>query len=99
MKINYSLTVEVQMLIRKPVTLVYQAMLDPAITTKFWFTKSSGPLQEEKTVTWTWEMYGASVDVLVKKILPNKKSPFNGVILQPALTLNLLHYQVIKLMS
>src|SRR5690606_24650820 len=60
-----------QMLIRKPVSQVFQAMVDPAITTHFWFTKSSGKLEEGKTVTWEWEMYGASADVLTKKIIPN----------------------------
>ena len=64
--------VEAQMLIRKPVSAVFQAFIDPAITTKFWFTKSSGPLETGKTVTWEWEMYGASTDVLTKQIIPNK---------------------------
>lgn len=60
------------MLIRKPVREVYQAFIDPAITTKFWFTRSSGPLEEGKTVTWTWEMYGASSEVKVLTLDPEK---------------------------
>lgn len=35
-------TVETQMTIRKSVATVFQAFIDPAVTTKFWFTKSSG---------------------------------------------------------
>jgi len=66
-------TVETQMMIRKPVSTVFQAFIDPAITTKFWFTKSSGPLEVGKTVTWSWEMYGVSTNVVVKDIIPNKK--------------------------
>lgn len=66
-------TVEAQMLIRKPVSIVFQAFIDPAITTNFWFTKSSGPLEVGKTVIWEWEMYGHSESVLVKDIIPNKK--------------------------
>ena len=31
-------TVECQMMIRKPVSVVFQAFIDPEITTKFWFT-------------------------------------------------------------
>tara|TARA_R110000823_G_scaffold65353_1_gene153377 strand:+ start:1118 stop:1294 length:177 start_codon:yes stop_codon:yes gene_type:complete len=54
-----SITVEAQMMIRKPVEEVFKAFIDPNITTKFWFTKSSGPLKKGKTVTWEWEMYGA----------------------------------------
>lgn len=66
-------TVEAQMLIRKPAATVFQAFIDPKITTNFWFTKSSGQLEVGKTITWTWEMYGVSTNVLVKDILPNKK--------------------------
>jgi uncharacterized protein YndB with AHSA1/START domain len=64
--------VEVQMLIRKPAGEVFKAFIDPAITTKFWFTKSSGPLEVGKTVIWEWEMYGASAAVVVKEIVEDK---------------------------
>lgn len=66
-------TVECQMMIRKPVSEVFQAFIDPDITTKFWFTKSSGKLKVNKTITWKWEMYNVSSDVKVKEIIPNKK--------------------------
>jgi uncharacterized protein YndB with AHSA1/START domain len=66
-------TVEAQMLIRKPVSTVFQAFIDPAVTTQFWFTKSSGQLEAGRTVTWEWEMYGVSTKVLVKEIIPDKK--------------------------
>jgi uncharacterized protein YndB with AHSA1/START domain len=66
-------TVEVQMLIRKPAETVFQAFIDPKITTNFWFTKSSGLLEVGKTITWTWEMYGVSTNVFVKDIILNKK--------------------------
>lgn len=65
-------TVETQMLIRKPVSQVFQAIIDPTITTNFWFTKSSGKLEVGKTVKWEWEMYGISTNVLTKEIIPNK---------------------------
>lgn len=65
--------VHVQMMIRKPVEEVFNAFINPEITTNFWFTKSSGTLVAGTTVTWSWEMYGASGDVLVKEIEPNKK--------------------------
>lgn len=64
--------VETQMLIRRPVEEVFNAFIDPAITTRFWFTKSSGKLEEGKSVTWEWEMYGAKTEVHVKKIIPNQ---------------------------
>ncbi len=34
--------VKADMLIRKPVSEVFEAMINPEITSKFWFTKSSG---------------------------------------------------------
>jgi uncharacterized protein YndB with AHSA1/START domain len=64
---------KVEMLIRKPVKEVFEAFIDPAITTKFWFTKSSGKLEKGKRVKWDWEMYGASADVDVKEIEENKR--------------------------
>ena len=63
---------EAGMLIRKPVGEVFEAFVDPAITTKFWFTKSSGRLEEGKQVQWEWEMYDVSVPVTVKAIEPNR---------------------------
>ena len=65
--------VECQMMIRKPISEVFQALIDPRITTKFWFTKSSGPLQQGKTVTWEWEMYGASAEVEVVEVIQDKE--------------------------
>ncbi len=73
MEKSESPTVETQMMIRKPVETVFQAFVDPAITTKFWFTKSSGKLETGKTVTWEWEMYNVSSDVQVKEIIPNQE--------------------------
>jgi uncharacterized protein YndB with AHSA1/START domain len=60
-----------QMLIRKPVEDVFEAFVNPAITTKFWFTKSTGKLEAGKEVRWEWEMYDLSVKVRVKAIEPN----------------------------
>ncbi|MDO3627626.1 SRPBCC family protein [Mucilaginibacter sp. BT774] len=62
-----------EMLIRKPIGQVFQAFIDPGITTKFWFTKSSGKLEEGKRTEWTWEMYHHTISVLTKKIEVNKK--------------------------
>ena len=70
---NNSVFVEAQMLIRKPAEKVFEAFIDPGITTNFWFTKSSGKLEVGKTVKWEWEMYRVSTNVLVKEIVPNKK--------------------------
>lgn len=64
--------VEAQMLIRKPIEDVFEAFINPEITTNFWFTKSTGKLEEGKTVTWEWEMYGVKSEVKVHQIIPNE---------------------------
>ena len=64
--------VQAQMLIRKPIQEVFEAFINPEITTNFWFTKSTGKLEEGKTITWEWEMYGAKSEVKVLQIIPNQ---------------------------
>jgi uncharacterized protein YndB with AHSA1/START domain len=64
---------QAQMLVRKPVAEVFEAFIDPSITTNFWFTKGSGRLQLNKEVTWEWEMYNVSTTVIAKEISPNKR--------------------------
>jgi len=65
-----------QMLIRKPSEEVFRALVDPAITSRFWFTKGSAPLEAGTQVRWDWEMYGASVTVEVKELEENKRILF-----------------------
>jgi uncharacterized protein YndB with AHSA1/START domain len=61
------------MLIRRPVADVFEALVNPDITTKFWFTKSSGRLEAGRQVQWDWEMYGISIPVTAKAVEPNKR--------------------------
>lgn len=65
--------VKTQMLIRSPVDKVFEAFVDPAITTKFWFTRSSGRLVPGHQVEWQWEMFGVSALIEVKAVEPNKR--------------------------
>lgn len=65
--------VKVEMLIRRPVAEVFEAFIDPAITSKFWFTKGSGLLDAGKRIRWDWEMFGVSAEVSVKAIEANKR--------------------------
>lgn len=64
--------VQAQMLIRKPIHEVFEAFINPEITTNFWFTKSTGKLEEGKTIIWEWEMYNAKSEVKVLQIIPNQ---------------------------
>jgi uncharacterized protein YndB with AHSA1/START domain len=68
-----ALVVKVQLMIRRPAAEVYEAFVDPAITTRFWFTKSSGRLEPGAKVGWDWEMYGAHADVTVKALEPARR--------------------------
>lgn len=61
------------MLIRRPVEDVFEAFIDPGITTQFWFTKSSGRLEVGRPIQWDWEMYDISVPVTAKVIEPNRR--------------------------
>jgi len=71
--IHHEPVVKTQMFIRRPVGEVFQAFTDPSITTKFWFTKSSGKLEKGKRILWEWEMYGVSDEVYVEESIENKK--------------------------
>jgi uncharacterized protein YndB with AHSA1/START domain len=67
------LVAKAQMLIRKPVAQVFEALVDPALTSRFWFSKGSGRLEAGKHVRWDWEMYGVSAEVDVKEVEENKR--------------------------
>jgi len=73
MNIQQAPVAKAELLIRKPPAEVFEAFLNPAITSKFWFTKSSGRLETGKRIRWDWDMYGVSVQVHVKAIEENKR--------------------------
>ncbi|MER9678248.1 SRPBCC family protein [Mesorhizobium sp. M0184] len=73
MEIRETPTAEAGMLIRRPVDDVFEAFVDPAITTKFWFTHGSDRLDSGNKVRWEWRMYGVSTTVNVSEIVDNKK--------------------------
>lgn len=61
------------MLIRRPAAQVFEAFVDPEVTTQFWFTKSSGRLAMGREVQWEWEMYGVSIAVTVLGFEPGRR--------------------------
>lgn len=61
------------MLIKRPVSEVFNAFIDPIITTKIWFTKSSGKLEVGDVISWTWEMFDHTVEILVKSIITDER--------------------------
>jgi uncharacterized protein YndB with AHSA1/START domain len=62
-----------QMLIRKPIAQVFEALVDPAITSRFWFSKGSGRVEAGRQIRWEWEMYGVSGEVEVKAVEENRR--------------------------
>ncbi len=73
LQIRHEPTTKTRMLIRKPVADVFEAFIDPDITTKFWFTRSSDRLEAGRQVQWNWEMYDISIPVTAKTIEPNRR--------------------------
>jgi uncharacterized protein YndB with AHSA1/START domain len=64
---------KVEMLIRTPVAEVFEAFVNPGITSKFRFTNGSGRLEAGKQVQWNWEIYDLSIPVTAQAIEPNKR--------------------------
>ncbi|TSE07514.1 polyketide cyclase [Mesorhizobium intechi] len=73
MEIRETPTAEAGMLIRRPVAEVFEAIVDPAITAKFWFTHGSGRLDSGNEVRWEWRMYGVSTTAKVSEIVRNER--------------------------
>ncbi len=68
-----AIVVNQQMVIRRPVSEVFRAFVDPEITTRFWFNRSSGPLASGASVKWFWDIYGVSADVRVLELDPDAR--------------------------
>lgn len=73
MTLKNSPVAKATMLIRKPIEEVFNSFIDPTVTTKFWFSRSTGPLKVGETITWYWDHYGVSGEVFVKAIEENKR--------------------------
>ncbi len=61
------------MRIRRPVAEVFEAFVDPGITSRFWFTRGSARLTEGGLVTWHWDMYGFAAEVRVTALELNRR--------------------------
>ncbi len=70
---NFKPAAKAEMLIRKPVAEVFEAFVDPAITTRFWFSESSGRLDEKDKVIWQWGTFQLSVEVQVKALEKDRR--------------------------
>ena len=73
MKTDNQPIVKQQMLFHVPAVRVFEAFVDPRITTKFWFPHSDGCLEEGRDVNWEWRFYGCSTSVRVLEIETNRR--------------------------
>jgi uncharacterized protein YndB with AHSA1/START domain len=69
-------SVKVGMLIRRPPADVFQAIVDPAVTTKIWFTKSTGSMTPGAELLWEWNMYEVSSQISVELVEQDSRVRF-----------------------
>lgn len=62
-----------QMVIRRPVAEVFEAIVDPGVTSNFWFSRGSARLEPGNDVEWVWETYGASARAIVREFEPDRR--------------------------
>jgi uncharacterized protein YndB with AHSA1/START domain len=62
--------VEVDMLIRRPASEVWEAFADPDRISRFWLARSTGRLETGAVVSWSFKVAGAETDVTVVEALP-----------------------------
>lgn len=55
----------------------FAAFVDPALTKRFWINDSTGPLEPDTTVTWSFNASGAQAEVVVRRFDPGKRLVFD----------------------
>ena len=73
MSFDDQIVAKIELLIRRPVTQVFDAFVNPDVITKFWFNRTSGPLVADGSVTWYWDLYEASSTVRVLALEQDKR--------------------------
>lgn len=68
--------VNTKMKIVKPVTEVFEAIVDPAKMANYWFSSGTGRWEEDKTITLRYEEYDAQGDIKVLEVQVDKKIVF-----------------------
>jgi uncharacterized protein YndB with AHSA1/START domain len=67
---------KVQMGILKPAGEVYEAIVDSNRMSKYFITTSTGRMESDKTLTWSWKDYNAEHEVKVKSVEKDKLVSF-----------------------
>lgn len=65
-----------KMKLEKPANEVFDALVNPEKIGKFWFSSSSGKIEEGKRIIWVYQEYNAEVPIRVVKVEENTKIVF-----------------------
>ena len=72
MATNQKLEIKAGLKILKPVNLVFEAIVDPEKMSHYFISKSTGRMEEGKTITWQFPEFDMEVPVRVSRIVPDK---------------------------
>jgi uncharacterized protein YndB with AHSA1/START domain len=67
---------EVTLLVRRPPSEVFAALVDGEQITRFWLARTSGPLVEGKRVRWEFLVPGAVDEIEVREVHPDRRLVF-----------------------
>ena len=63
---------DVQIKIQKPVTEVFDAVVDPAKLSGYFVGSASGPLEEGNVITWRFAEVDLDIPITVREVKPNE---------------------------
>lgn len=70
------LTAQATLQIQKPIVEVFNAIVDPEQITKYFISKSSGPMETGKTVIWEFGDFPGEFPVEIRDVRPNQSVSF-----------------------
>lgn len=70
------LFIKTQIVIAKPVDMVFEAIIDPKQLSHYFVSSASARLEEGRMVLWTWDDYNAKHEVCVDEVKPNRLISF-----------------------
>jgi uncharacterized protein YndB with AHSA1/START domain len=67
---------KVQIGILKPASEIFEAIVDPQKMNKYFISGNTGKMESGKNLTWTWEDFGAELEIKVGKVEKDKTVSF-----------------------
>jgi len=62
--------------IQKPVSEVFEAIINPEIMQNYFISKGSGSMEADREIFWSFPEYDGSYALTTKEIIPNEKIVF-----------------------